>query len=162
MVMLSWSWPHVLRHRCFSAGPEQTSGSGAAVQSGRVREAGGWRLQAAGTAAWVLRHGRIPGHLHPETGNHRPHRSEDPQRAVRYQKDGGDWPSVVDDSSTLFFIRIWLWDASAFYWKIVAIETKKGQGEIDDMQQKPHWEKLTAKSVTNCNSISAVFTLAFH
>lgn len=103
---------------CASAGPEQASGSGTADQGGRVREARGRRVQAAGTAAWVLRHGRIPGHIQPETGNHRPHRSEDPQRAVRYRTE-------VDDSSFSFF-KWWnflFWGIFYFYWKVVSKDT---------------------------------------
>lgn len=70
-----------------SAGPEQAAGSGPAEQGGRVGEARGRRLQAAGAAGRVRRHGRIPGHLQPEAGNHRPHRPEDPQRAVGYRNN---------------------------------------------------------------------------
>lgn len=86
-VILDITWPVV---SVVSAGPEQAPGSGPADQGGRVGETRGRRLQAAGAAGRVLRHGRVPGHLQPEAGNHRPHRSEDPQRAVRYQTNGGE------------------------------------------------------------------------
>lgn len=87
--MLVWwdSGYHAACCHCVSAGPEQASGSRPADQGGRVREARGRRLQAASTTGRVLRHGRLPGHLQPETGNHRPNRPEDPQGAVRYQTD---------------------------------------------------------------------------
>lgn len=53
-----------------SPGSEQASGSGPSDQDGRVGEACGRGLQAAGKTAGVQRHGRIPGHFQPETGNH--------------------------------------------------------------------------------------------
>lgn len=97
-----WS-VHLSPSCCHSvpAGPEQASGSGPADQGGRVRQTRGGRLQAAGAANRVLRHGGIPGHLQPETGNHRPHRPEDPKGAVRYRPSVAPQGTVDNKSEPL-------------------------------------------------------------